>query len=209
MNFDNLEYNLYNIVNCEHNENEKNIKKKIIKLLKFFHPDKNSKLEDRIYFHIITANEILLDTNKRQEYDLYLIQKHKDYSELINTFKTENALYFTQNKDEAIINFNKKNESLNKFHNYNNNEMLLIDNDYLNNIIKSRNIIQIEKNEIKSNEEFNKQFDIIKKQVFNSNNNNNSTEIIPLNSNSTDDLLLDNFNKLYIDNNNINTTFYL
>jgi len=212
MNYDDLEYNLYTIVNCDFNENEKNIKKKIIKLLKFFHPDKNSKLEDKIYNHIILANEILLNIDKRKEYDLYLIDKHKDYNELKKNFNNESNNYYDYNKDEALVNFNKINDSLNKFHNYNNNnEILLIDNDYLNNLKKSREIIfnTIDKINVKNNEEFNKQFDEVKsKASFN----NDCNEIIPLNNNNNDNLLLVNFNKLYIENNienNINNTFYL
>lgn len=213
MNYDELEYNLYTIVNCDPNENEKNIKKKIIKLLKFFHPDKNCNLEDKIYNHIILANEILLNIDKRKEYDLYLTEKYKDYNDLKNDFNNQNINYFDYNKDQAIINFNKINDSLNKYHNYNNNnDILLTDTDYLNNLKKSRDIIfnNIEKVNIKNNEEFNKQFDEIKNKINNNIIYNN--EIIPINNNNNDTLLLVNFNKLYIENNNennINNSFYL
>lgn len=216
MNYDELEYNLYTIANCDPNENEKNIKKKIIKLLKFFHPDKNNKLEDKIYNHIILANEILLNIDKRKEYDLYLTEKHKDYNDLKNDFNNQNINYFDYNKDQAIINFNKMNDSLNKYHNYqnyqNNNDILLTDTEYLNNFKKSRDVIfnNIEKINIKNNEDFNKQFDEIKNKINNNIIYNN--EVIPINNNNDNTLLLINFNKLYIENNNennINNSFYL
>lgn len=213
MNYDELEYNLYTIANCDPNENEKNIKKKIIKLLKFFHPDKNNKLEGKIYNHIILANEILLNIDKRKEYDLYLTEKHKDYNDLKNDFNNQNINYFDYNKDQAMINFNKINDSLNKYHNYqNNNDILLTDTEYLNNFKKSRDVIfnNIEKINIKNNEDFNKQFDEIKNKINNNIIYNN--EVIPINNNNDNTLLLVNFNKLYIENNNennINNSFYL
>jgi len=209
MNYNDLEYNLYTIVNCDPTENEKNIKKKIIKLLKFFHPDKTSKLEDKIYNHIILANEILLDINKRKEYDFFLSEQHKDYYDLIQSFNNEIMNdYNTITADQALVNFNKKTEELNNFHNYtNNNENILINNELINNLIKSREIISdnIKKIDVIDTNDFNKQFDEIKNKINNKSNNN---EIIPINSSTNDNLLLVNFNKLYIESNIENNNGY-
>lgn len=209
MNYNDLEYNLYTIVNCDHTENEKNIKKKIIKLLKFFHPDKTSKLEDKIYNHIILANEILLDINKRKEYDFFLSEQHKDYYDLKQSFNNENMNnYNAITSAHALVNFNKKTEELNNFHNYtNNNENILINNELINNLIKSREIISdnIKKIDVIDTNDFNKQFDEIKNKINNKSNNN---EIIPINSSTNDNLLLVNFNKLYIESNIENNNGY-
>ena len=51
--FNNLKYNLYEILNVPPTSDESNIKKSFMKLVKNFHPDKNSELEEDIYYHII------------------------------------------------------------------------------------------------------------------------------------------------------------
>ena len=59
--FNTLKYNLYEILNVDINDDDKKIKKKFIHVIKNFHPDKNSELEEDIYYHIILANQILLN----------------------------------------------------------------------------------------------------------------------------------------------------
>jgi DnaJ-class molecular chaperone len=56
--FNNLKYNLYELLNVKQSDDSIKIKKKFMKVIKNFHPDKNSTLEEDIYYHIILANQI-------------------------------------------------------------------------------------------------------------------------------------------------------
>ena len=42
------------------------------KIIKNFHPDKNSELEEDIYYHIILANQVLLNKESRKKYDNFI-----------------------------------------------------------------------------------------------------------------------------------------
>jgi DnaJ-class molecular chaperone len=70
--FSNIKYNLYEILNVPQNSDDKTIKKQYLKLIKKFHPDKNNKIEEEIYFHILYANQILLDNDLRMKYDEFI-----------------------------------------------------------------------------------------------------------------------------------------
>ena len=85
--FNVLKYNLYEILNVLQSANINQIKTNYIKLIKKFHPDKNSNLEEDIYYHIIIAGQILLNNKLREEYDEYLNNKSDTYLELKNNFK--------------------------------------------------------------------------------------------------------------------------
>ena len=86
INFENLKYNLYELLNVSDSFNINLIKKNYIKLIKKFHPDKNSELEEDIYYHIILAGQILLNNNTKQKYDDYILNKHNNHNELKNNF---------------------------------------------------------------------------------------------------------------------------
>ena len=49
--FNNLNYNLYELLNVSEDATEQTIKKNFIKITKTFHPDKNSELEEDIYYY--------------------------------------------------------------------------------------------------------------------------------------------------------------
>jgi DnaJ-class molecular chaperone len=61
--FNSIKYNLYEILNVTKDVDEQKIKKSFMKIIKNFHPDKNSELEEDIYYHIILANQILLNSD--------------------------------------------------------------------------------------------------------------------------------------------------
>ena len=46
-----------------------------LKIIKTFHPDKNSDLEEDIYYHIILAHQILIDKELRIKYDNFIENK--------------------------------------------------------------------------------------------------------------------------------------
>ena len=80
--FNNLKYNLYEILNIPTNSDDVKIKKNFMKIIKNFHPDKNSELEEEIYYHIILANQILLNKESRKKYDEFSACSAETFHEL-------------------------------------------------------------------------------------------------------------------------------
>jgi curved DNA-binding protein CbpA len=153
--FSTLKYNLYEVLNVSNTADIYKIKKNFIKLIKNYHPDKNSELEEDIYQHIILANQILLNQDSRIKYDNYISNKNNDFNELKEFFNKSINNSLIDNKKSFENNFLE----LNKKHGYdeNINNTTIIDN--FINFKSSRNKdITIEKNIFKSNDEFNNQF---------------------------------------------------
>jgi curved DNA-binding protein CbpA len=163
--FSNLKYNLYEILNVSETANLKEIKKNFIKLVKNFHPDKNSKLEEDIYYHIMLANQILLNENYRKKYDNYINNYHNNFVDLKNNFKKNITKNFN-NQSIDIKTFSQTVYELNKKHGYDENLNFEKINEKFNLIKSNRNNndIIIERNIFKSNDEFN---DIFKNNKLN------------------------------------------
>ena len=121
INFDDLKYNLYEILNTPANSDEPKIKKSFMKIIKTFHPDKSSELEENIYYHIILANQILLNKESRKKYDEYLVSKSENHVELKSSFNkaVKNINETVPNKSESTQLFNNKIDMLNKKHGFN------------------------------------------------------------------------------------------
>ena len=167
--FYNLKYNLYEILNINEQADNYIIKKNYIKLIKNYHPDRNSELEEDIYQHIILDNNILLNKNLRAKYDEYIYNKNNNFIDLKNDFN-KNINLIKNNKDDS---FELKLNELNKIHGYNEN---INDESIIEKFIKIKSNrdkdIIIEKNiELKQNN-FNDQFLNYK------NNNNNNNKLI-------------------------------
>ena len=119
--FNNVKYNLYEILNVSKDADEAKIKKSFMKIIKTFHPDKNSELEEEIYYHIILANQILLNKESRKKYDLFIEDNADTYLELRDNFnksKKEIDINVNNKPDQNL--FNYKIIELNKKHGYNN-----------------------------------------------------------------------------------------
>jgi len=150
--FNNLKYNLYEILNVNKDDSEIIIKKKFIKIIKNFHPDKNSELEEDIYYHIILAHQILIDKESKEKYDNYITNKELTFIELKESYNKKSISVNNKN------NFNQLESELNMKHGYNN----IIDDetiiDKFNRLKKNNNDIIIPKENYKSNDEFNSSF---------------------------------------------------
>jgi curved DNA-binding protein CbpA len=157
LDFNTLKYNLYEILNVKSDADESKIRKSFIKLIKTFHPDKNSQLEEDIYYHIILSNQILLNKESRIKYDKYLEAKIEHFNELKNNFNKNN---FIEKKldSETIREFNNKVEQLNKTHSVNiiDNNMSTIEK--YNNLLSKRNDINIANENFKTIRDFNFKF---------------------------------------------------
>lgn len=120
VNFENLKFNLYEVLGVNRNDNEIKIKKHFKKLVIEMHPDKNPDSNEEIFDHVMTASQILLNPISRKEYDDFLdghvnqdsfVELKKNFGkEIKNTEK-----YFVP-KEQAIGKFKEDFENLNKKH---------------------------------------------------------------------------------------------
>jgi curved DNA-binding protein CbpA len=159
--FNNLKYNLYEILNVPSDSDASKIKKSFMKLIKSFHPDKNSDLEEEIYNHIILANQILLNENSRMQYDTYLIDRVDSFNDLKSSFnKTikEVDTYFPE-KSNSVKMFANMNTMLNQKHGFTDTNDLSV-MERFSKIKSNRNQedFVIEKEDIKSTTDFNQRF---------------------------------------------------
>jgi curved DNA-binding protein CbpA len=222
--FETLKYNLYEVLGIDPKSSETKIKKAFRNLILNFHPDKNNNTEEEIYYHIVTANQILTNSDVRKRYDDFLNKlqdTHDDMKNKFNKIKEEqNRSYnkkdnlYTENhcntKDDALEAFNNKFTKLEQQHldNYNvSNET--INNNY-NKLLKEREMpIDIPKEDIKSINDFNNKFE---NNVFNGHFNDQiipvkeKMELSTLNVNDNYTSLDIAFNNLYIDGGGINTS---
>ena len=168
INFDTIKYNLYEILNVQPDSDDAKIKKSFMRIIKKFHPDKNSELEEDIYYHIILANQILLNKESRKKYDAYLFNSASTFDELKSNFnKYTKDQPVAQNKAHDTSNFNDKIIELNNKHGFtqslNNSEKVL---DRYTKIKNARelNDIKIDKIDIKTPKDFNTTFETNKMQ---------------------------------------------
>lgn len=163
--FNNLKYNLYEILCVTPDADEKTIKKKFVKVIKNFHPDKNSDLEADMYQHFILANQILLNSESKKKYDSFLINKADSFNELKDSFKKtyKNVEQNSPEKSTDMSSFKNKLDELNKKHGYTEETSNDIIIDKFNKIKQSRDDIVIEKDNIKTTNEFNNKFNTNKK----------------------------------------------
>ena len=120
LDFNNLKYNLYELLNLQPDAEPLKIKKNFMKVIKNFHPDKNSDLEEDIYYHIILANQILLNKESRKKYDEFINGTADTFNELKNSFakSIKDVEQFFPDKNGSVKIFNTKNDELNKKHGY-------------------------------------------------------------------------------------------
>jgi curved DNA-binding protein CbpA len=173
--FNTLKYNLYTILNVPNDADNVTIKTKFMKIIKNFHPDKNTELEEEIYYHIILANQVLLNKELRKKYDLFLDPNINTFIDLKESFNKMNK---DMNKDinntsknsgskdskleGSIKEFTDKCELLNKKHNAVLDSTLILDNETimerLERIKQERNNVKIIKEDIKDDKDFNNKF---------------------------------------------------
>jgi len=117
LDFNNIKYNLYDILNVSPHDTIQDIKKKYIKIIKVFHPDKNSELEEDIYYHLVLAGQILTNLELKEKYDKFILNKIKTHDELKHFFiKEANVIPENIKKPD----FDTLNTKFNEIHGYNN-----------------------------------------------------------------------------------------
>lgn len=160
--FNKLEFNLYELLNLEQNCNTTDVKKKFRKIVKKFHPDKISKLEEKIYYNITLAHQILSNEKKKLEYDTWL--NNKNFQSLKTNFNNSDVeSYFPKNKMEANKSFIENSKKLLERHGK-------IDEDNrtfdirINNLNQKRNNLKVpDRMNFRDTDDFNNNFIDIKK----------------------------------------------
>lgn len=211
INFSDLKFNLYEILNVSPESSEQKIKKAFRNLIINFHPDKNNDAEEDIYQHIISANQILLNKEMRKKYDDFINNKVNSHQDLKQNFEKviQNMEETKISKEDAEKNFYVKMEELNKKHNSSSNSSA---SKTLEEILKEReNIIFIPKEEITDTNDFNDKFE---SKLLNGNfndqlttfNSNDNYKLTTFNSNDNYSSLDVAFDNLYINDNGISTS---
>ena len=121
INFENLNYNLYEILNVKHDASIKKIKKAYRKLIIKYHPDKTEKFDEDIFEHLTLAYQILSNELNRSKYDKYLKSENskQSFTELKNKWQNDSKTLtsnFPKSKGEAYSSFQILTKKLNKQH---------------------------------------------------------------------------------------------
>ena len=125
VNFDELEYNLYELLNIPENSNNDQIKSAYKKLVLKYHPDKNPGQDfTDLLSNVNIAYRVLKKSETRQKYDNYLKNKRNTNDISHNNLKLN---YQNNSKKEvsqadirnAKTGFHNKMNELNNKHNYN------------------------------------------------------------------------------------------
>lgn len=192
--FNNLKYNFYELLNVPINESKKKIKKKYQKLMLQYHPDKCSDLEKEIFYNISLAYEILSNSNLRIKYNTWLLNKDKlknrnvlkkNYNNEIKDIKK----HFPE-ENKAYSQFIKNSEEVQKNHGKIILDDLSLSKKYID-FSNKRGNLKIKQENIKDNDTFNLKFknrkmnsnNLIKKsnEIMNYNNTNISKNYITVN----------------------------
>jgi curved DNA-binding protein CbpA len=183
INFNELKFNLYEVLGLTNEASESRIKKSFKKLVIELHPDKNPDSNEEIFNHIVIANQVLSNSILRKDYDNYLEEKDKKTShvDLKTNFDTaiKDVEKFFPVKEDANKTFKTKIEELNKKHGVNDDLNSRNVMSHYENIKKSRDTqINIPQEKISNRDDFNQKFESRKDTgVFDG-------QIIPVNPNS-------------------------
>lgn len=166
INFNELEFNLYEILNLPMNCTTNDIKIKFKQLVKKFHPDKITKLEEKIYYYITLANHILGNPNSRIQYDRWLKGSNIMHNELKNNYKSsEDSVkkYFPKTKEDAQYKFIQQNEELwNRHHNGFMEDSNNFDKRLSNHLVKREDIRHVGREDFRNMDDFNDTFNMRK-----------------------------------------------
>jgi curved DNA-binding protein CbpA len=213
--FNKLEFNLYELLNLPVNCSTDEIKKKFKKLIKMFHPDKITEVEEKIYYNLTIANHVLGNESSRQKYDIWLLNSHKSHSTLKDTFKSDEQKireYFPQSKEEAQVEFSKNFEMLGQRHGNVMNDERPLQTVYKDKE-KERKTVSISKEDFSSMDEFNNRFSERKqKGVYSTQIVKRTTDIQPFSFKTTSGnsyAQLKDFDKVYINDDQYRYAFEL
>ena len=209
--FETLKFNLYEVLGIDQKASETKIKKAFRNLILNFHPDKNNNNEEEIYYHIVTANQVLTNTENRKKYDEFLNKLQESHDDLKNKFnKNPENDKPPENKSNAMKNFNNICNELEQKHLSNFTEVDKTMDAYSNLLKERERAIDITKEDIKSNNDFNNKFEsrILSGDYFNDQiiQVAEKMELSTMNVNDNYTSLDIAFDNLYIEGGGINTS---
>lgn len=211
LNFSDLEFNLYEILNLPYNCTTNDIKSKFKKLVKKFHPDKITELEEKIYYYITLAHHVLTNIESRSTYDSWILSNTNkepvvdNSSDNSNNNREDMDKYFPLNVSDASKSFNKEEEIFKERHGIYEEDSRVFSERYTEKMNQLKNLGNIKKENFKNMKEFNNVFNNRLQDggeyqnnmiVYNSNN-----QIInhQQNTNNLKYVSLKDFNKMYSD----------
>lgn len=210
--FNSLEFNLYELLNLPIDVSTEEIKKTFRKLIKRFHPDKITELEEKIYYNITLANHILSNPISRNKYDKWLLKSNQNHADLKNNFKNDEEIirsYLPKNQEEAKIQYAQNFEMLGKRHGD-----IKEDKRSLNMIYKDKEKervkVSIDKEDFVNMDDFNNTF--TKRKINGSYSNmivKKTSEIQPFSLKNTNLAELKDFDKVYINDTQYRYAFEL
>tara|TARA_B110000858_G_C17728549_1_gene438860 strand:+ start:70 stop:831 length:762 start_codon:yes stop_codon:yes gene_type:complete len=161
--FNDLKYNLYELLNLDLTVSSRRIKKTYKKLMLKYHPDKCSDLEKEIFYNISLAYKILYNEDSKNKYDFWLKNKNnfKDGDDLRKSFHMDinnnNFINYFPKEVDAYKNFQNESKNMIKKHgNLRLNEGRLSDS--VNKINCRRKQLTILREDFKNNRKFNNSF---------------------------------------------------
>jgi curved DNA-binding protein CbpA len=169
INFDELKFNLYDLLGVPKDSSEKKIKKAFRSLILKFHPDKNDVIDEEIYNHLTISNQVLTNSQLRKKYDDWL--KSYEVTQSHETLKERSIQYFEkEEKTSNNFSFGQLEDQLNKKHGYLSEENFPMDESSYNrkfseiqNEMKTLGLSTISKEEFRGNNDFNDKFSNRKK----------------------------------------------
>jgi DnaJ-class molecular chaperone len=210
--FGKLEFNLYELLNLPINSSIDNIKKTFKRLIRKFHPDKITAVEEKIYYNLTVANHILTNPESRNRYDTWLLNSHKSHSSLKESFKDDESKireYFPSTKEEAQLEFSKNFDMLGKRHGNVNNDERPLQHIYKDKE-KERKNVSIMHEDFVNMDEFNNKFSERKNAgVYSTQIVKRSTDIQPFTFKSNKYADIRDFDKVYIKDNQLKYAFEL
>jgi len=228
INFDELNVNLYDILEIKPNCGIRDIKDSYKKLVLLYHPDKNSDIDPELFSMISIAYKVLKKPDIRIKYDKYLQTKKSismNHNDIKKNYSEINKSYNNNlNKDDSKKEFYSKMEQLNKKHNYTENNDNRTIKEKLDKIKVNRNNLNFnfpqifENNKDFNSNKFNDNFDSFKNgnESLNTNNQNivkANTDINPLafngfNNEYTNFSTINDIDKLYTEDTSFHSDNY-
>lgn len=163
INFDQLSYNLYNLLNVKNKCSEKSIKKAYRKLIISYHPDKiGENYDEEIYNHLTIANQVLTNDVLRKKYDDWLesFEVEKSHEDLKSNYLNNYDPKTEVKHDKSFGDFSQE---LNLKHGFSGNDDFLTAEDLSKKVKDYQNQkdnvdFKISFEEISDNSDFNNRF---------------------------------------------------
>jgi curved DNA-binding protein CbpA len=161
-NFNNLKYNLYELLNVSPTASTDQIKKSYKKIILKFHPDKTTitPLEEELYYAIVEAHSILTNDKQRHNYNTFLqIKNNTSYTRNNSNFEYQSIShhYVPETKREAQKQYKIHSKELYDRHGaVNVKEKLSVS--YKKKLKELEDLPNIEREQFRDTDEFNKIF---------------------------------------------------